>query len=336
MNKKFRMMLAGSAVCFPVFGAQSAFADDETQTKKSVIVVRADDHGDAKAIKEKIVEQLKKSGVSDEIQQKIVKELEQAMTKATSEKKDGNEDGKTQVTATVTAIEKQDGKGDKHQESHVFVVNGQEIKNGAIQLSSQIPQQFRAKVFRNGQQNEPAYRIGIALEAKEGKSVDTESKEEKSQVTMTIESVIDDSPAAKAGVKEGDLVVKVNSKELGDVTTLQEIVQSAGKEDKAVTLTLNREGKEMTVDIKPAKTDASDIAIQGFEFFPQNGFVVNADNLDEMKAKVLQLGHANASLLPMLNSASVNSAHVELKQELVELKKEIAELKAMIKELSKK
>lgn len=332
MNKKFRMLLAGSAVCFPAFAAQFAVADDETQTKKAVVVVRADDHGDMKAVKEKVIEQLKKSGVSDEIQQKVLKELEQAMEKATSEKKEGKADGKTAITTTVTAVEKKDGKGDKQQEAHVFVVNGEEFKGDAATIGNKIGQQFRAKVFRSGQQNEPSYRIGIALEAKEEASANAESKDDKSNVTMTIESVIDDSPAAKAGVKEGDLVVKVNSKELGDVTTLQEIVQAAGKEDKTVTLTLNRDGKEITVDVKPAKTDASDIAIQGFELMPQNGFMVDAENLKEMQAKVLRLGHANVGSA----FSFVPSAGNDLKQELADLKKEIAELKEMIKELSKK
>ncbi len=71
--------------------------------------------------------------------------------------------------------------------------------------------------------------------------------------TTRVDFVIEDSPAAKAGIKEGDLVVKINGQSTKDLL-LREIREmlKAG-EGKTVNLMINSEGKEKNIDLKLEK-----------------------------------------------------------------------------------
>src|SRR5262245_52165929 len=68
----------------------------------------------------------------------------------------------------------------------------------------------------------------------------------------TVHSVLDDSPAAKAGVKKGDVITKVDGKDAG---TLDEFLTGMKKRTPGdeVTLTLTR-GQD-TVEVKVKLTD---------------------------------------------------------------------------------
>jgi hypothetical protein len=71
--------------------------------------------------------------------------------------------------------------------------------------------------------------------------------------TTVVDFVIKDSPAAKVGIKEGDLVVKINGQSTKDLL-LREIrgILKAG-EGKKVSLIINSEGEDKSIDLKLEK-----------------------------------------------------------------------------------
>ena len=68
---------------------------------------------------------------------------------------------------------------------------------------------------------------------------------------VMVASVMPQSPAAKAGIKPYDVLVKCGDKPLGDIKTLVEAIERS--KDKPLSLGLFRGGKSQKVDITPAK-----------------------------------------------------------------------------------
>jgi len=71
--------------------------------------------------------------------------------------------------------------------------------------------------------------------------------------TTTVDFVIEESPAAKSGIKEGDLVVKINGQPTKDLL-LRDIREMLKVGDgKKVSLTINSDGKEKDIELKLKK-----------------------------------------------------------------------------------
>ena len=74
---------------------------------------------------------------------------------------------------------------------------------------------------------------------------------------VQIAQIVSDSAAAKAGLKIGDLILKVDDTEISSNTALASIISGYNAGDTA-TLTIQRDGKEQTVSVtfgeyKPAE-----------------------------------------------------------------------------------
>lgn len=63
-----------------------------------------------------------------------------------------------------------------------------------------------------------------------------------------VSDVVKDSPAAKAGIVRGDIIVEFNGKEVKDVSSLRNLVAQS-KAGSAITLKILRGGKEVTVQV---------------------------------------------------------------------------------------
>jgi S1-C subfamily serine protease len=73
-----------------------------------------------------------------------------------------------------------------------------------------------------------------------------------------ISGFADDSPAEKAGLKEGDVIVKIQDKPVKEVNDLMEMMQKT-KPGEKVAITVKRDDKEKTVTVtlgtKPKAND---------------------------------------------------------------------------------
>jgi serine protease Do len=63
-----------------------------------------------------------------------------------------------------------------------------------------------------------------------------------------VSDVVKDSPAAKAGIMRGDIIVEFNGKEVKDVSSLRNLVAQS-KAGSAITLKILRAGKELTMQV---------------------------------------------------------------------------------------
>lgn len=90
-------------------------------------------------------------------------------------------------------------------------------------------------------------RIGLQIQdVEEGKGV-------------TVKDVDEDSPASKAGIKEGDVITGVNGKDVAGVDELRNQIRDI-KEGDTVKFTYKRGGKNETVDIKiPKRLKSADL-----------------------------------------------------------------------------
>ncbi|MFL5341334.1 MAG: S1C family serine protease [Gemmataceae bacterium] len=70
--------------------------------------------------------------------------------------------------------------------------------------------------------------------------------------TIEIHDTFPDSPAAKAGLKSGDVIVKVDGKDAGELMAFVEMVGKKKPGDK-VKLTVKRDGKEKEIEVTLGK-----------------------------------------------------------------------------------
>ncbi len=68
---------------------------------------------------------------------------------------------------------------------------------------------------------------------------------------VVVDRVVDNSPAAKAGLKAGDLILATGDKPVGDLEGLKKAVVAAGKSGKPLVLSVLKDGKKEMVRIAP-------------------------------------------------------------------------------------
>lgn len=170
------------------------------------------------------------------------------------------------------------------------------------------------------------FRIGIQCI-----QVDDGDDKAEAEPGLEVKTVFDDSPAKKAGIEKGDILVSVNGIKISKIVDLTNALQEAGKNEKEVAIEVKRDKKNVSVTVKPTKMKASDIELENIQLsLPTGGFAFSADNV-KLFHDLLQMegpGHPNGTHVLKLQSNSV-----ELKKDIDELKSELADLKKMIKEL---
>lgn len=133
---------------------------------------------------------------------------------------------------------------------------------------------------------EPAYWIGI-----QGRSVESAVLRTHLQLAadmgVVVEQVLDDSPAAKAGLRRHDIILRVNGDSVDNMQVLQSQVR-AGK-DKPLELRIIRLGKQENLVVvperRPADLQAKVSELRGFDGNPVQG--------DMMQQLMRQFGNRN-------------------------------------------
>jgi membrane-associated protease RseP (regulator of RpoE activity) len=314
------------AALLPFLGAVQVVGQEEAQqTTQTVTVVVSDDGGKSEKALDQIRNQLKNSGLPEESQKKILAQVEEALAHASAATAEVTKAGKAAANAAKEAAEQLGKSLPANKMMPSIQLNMEDLQNriegklkGRLQLGG--PQ------FQLGVGTGPSYRIGISLAQKqqedddddEDEDDDEDDEDDDEQVEgMVVEQVMDDSPASKAGIEPGDVIVSVNGKGLRDFTQLQRVVREAGESDKALVLTLRRDGKDKKIKIKPVKTEESDVSVMEMELLPQQGVFLNG--------------------LPLSSFGATDaSCSEDLKKEIAELRDEIGELKKMVKKLLEK
>jgi len=80
---------------------------------------------------------------------------------------------------------------------------------------------------------------------------------------ILVRSVIEDSPAEKAGLKAYDIITRIDNEQINDISDLRKKLRES-KEGDTITLTVLRKGKSMTIKAKPEKNE-------GHGFFALDG-----------------------------------------------------------------
>jgi hypothetical protein len=68
---------------------------------------------------------------------------------------------------------------------------------------------------------------------------------------IVVDAVVPDSPAAKAGIAQYDVILKADDKKISDISNLQQAVEAA--KDKEMKLEIIRDGQPKTIAVTPAK-----------------------------------------------------------------------------------
>jgi S1-C subfamily serine protease len=76
--------------------------------------------------------------------------------------------------------------------------------------------------------------------------------DQNSEGGVVVENVIDDSPAAKAGLKSGDKIIKIDDKDVKGLEDLMNYMMKT-KPDQTVKVTYKRGDKETKIEVKLAK-----------------------------------------------------------------------------------
>lgn len=240
--------------------------------------------------------------------------------------KDGNV-----VTMTIVQSEDEKGenrRGEKRASVRARVEKLQNVPNGpdlTKELKQLLPKNFGENMVIQGAQilandEAPKFRIGLSvLTPEEG----SETSEQSDSNGLVVDRVMEDSPAAEAGIQEGDIILAINGQDAKSFKALQEAVQEAGKEDRALKLKLQRDGKEMTLKVKPTKSEET--ATMNFRIMPQAGSIL-------LPTPELQGQGGNAFRIEIPGQAG-EASQSRTDKEIAELKEEVQELKKMVKQL---
>ena len=86
------------------------------------------------------------------------------------------------------------------------------------------------------------------------------SANEKHGGLPVVESLMDDCPAAAAGIKAGDVLIAVNGEKVKNIADFQNLIRSTGGKEAKVTL--ERDGKSMVVAVTPRLIRPYDIGVE--------------------------------------------------------------------------
>ncbi len=337
--------------------------ESKTELKRTLIVLN-DESSNTEKMLEKLREQLKDLPPQkrDEILASVAKALSQATKRSGQDKQvvvtTVDADGKPLSTegnvVTMTIVQDADPKGTKSGESQTRVtarVEGKEkaqkekapkenaqsekpqIENLNLNLKSMADGMMLRGITKAENLGGPKFRIGLSIEAAEqgdGGEGGGATAEGKSVRGLIVERIMDESPASEAGIEQGDVILMINGEEAKDFASLQEAVQQAGKEDRSVKLKLERDGKELTVKIKPV--ESADVGAMSFDLVPPIGSVLPLD----LQGRGMLEGRVVEGLRYLSPMEFGGKASEQTTKDIAELKEEIQELKEMVKKLLEK
>jgi len=349
---QFRRMLTGLSpalsICLAFGISPICYSQNQQETKvqktETSVIVLSDKEGG----KEKILEQLREKlqMLPEDQREKILKQVSESLSKAEAGPSKEQRivvatvdaDGKPVKTegnvVTMTIVQDgEEGKKVKNPEARTRVEarvqKMEELRNRqGASLPKEIQDKLKGQAFNmvlkampeiEGSEL-PKFRIGLSVENPETSTEDKPTGD--SAPGLVVERVMEDTPASQAGIKEGDVIVAINGQDAKDFASLQQAVQEAGKEDRALKLKIQRKEESMILKVKPTKSEES--GALNFEMIPSVGSVLPLDMVQGLNSDAIKILRSDA------NSPQIDS---QTNREIAELREEIQELKGMVKKL---
>jgi hypothetical protein len=270
----------------------------------------------ARAIRQIQIPQVKVVG-PDGKQQKI--EL-RAFGSALSSDEAADGDLAKKIREKVEKALEESGLDDEHLEQVRKALGRVEQMRGA-KVRVLEPQQLRVQAAKVPGGDK--YMIGIAC-APLNDALQSELKLADGQ-GLVVANVFEDTPAEEAGIKEGDVLLKVAGKNVAVITDLVDAVQAAGEDSKKLSLQFSRDGKKQTVQVMPAKRESLSITVEG---------EIGDEALESLRERFPNLGEHGVFFGEL--GPGVIAPRVEVKtddQDFKALKKQVETLSRQVKEL---
>ncbi len=298
----------------PQQGDKVKNSDEQGSNAGTAITIRATSQGkfDHEKMLKQINEALAETELSAEQKEKIIGIVKNAVSAKSSV-----------ATAVVNAA--QILKDRQQDEILLKAMNGLEHRLQLERVTS-LPDVVRQKILgaKKAEQTE-RFILGVALKS-ESTSLEVQEDDKTESAKIIIDKVFDDSPAAAAGIEEGDVVVSVDGKKIDDAAELIELIQTAGKKGDSVSIAVLRDSEVVNKEVKPAKqpeTAVPDFGSLAFSFSPANGYILKSD------------GANGAWLERNADQRSIAEELAETKSQLTELHQELIEIKELLKSLKK-
>lgn len=138
-----------------------------------------------------------------------------------------------------------------------------------------------------------------------GRSVDSEiakAMELETNQGGFVEQVVPDSAAEKAGIKAGDVIIKVNGKSVKSFSELRGKIGSIGA-GKEVIITVIRDGDEKTFTAELQKSPSADIAAEGIHDMLEGAKLVN--NLKNRGVEIAAIEEDSPAQMIGLNEGDI-------------------------------
>ena len=157
----------------------------------------------------------------------------------------------------------------------------------------------------------------------------------KSDVGVLITEVSDDSPAEKAGLKAGDVIIAIGKEEISDYSDVKEIVGESDKGDK-LTFTILRNKRQQKIEVEVSESEESSF---GYRFFsgPDIAIIPDIPAIPDIyipKAKG-RFNRFNRDHNSFFDYDEFLEDMGEFKEEMAEFKKEMKDLHWKFKRLEK-
>ena len=302
-------MFAGNAI--------TVNAQDAPKSKRNINFVWTNetDDWDAKTVRDRVAKELENSGVSEEIKAKIMKDVEAALNTAA---KEIGKRGKSAAKKAEDAVEN--------------AKEGAKQSEGASEQALKSQQnRWTTQLFRDPKGE--SFQIGVQCV-----QVSDEDGDEAAGKTQGLEvkAVFDSSPANKAGIAEGDVLLSVDLTRISTIADLTSALQSAGMKDAEVVIELKREGEKTKVKVKPTKMKSADLELESIRLaFPTEGFVVGEEEMKKYEGQQMKKWIPSVTPNGGAQMLGLNGITDAVKKDMDELKSELAEMKKMIREIAK-